>query len=381
MWTQREQVIALNMVPGIGSLRMRRLVDAFGSLQALWEAPREALSRVDGIGPELAHRLDLARRDEAAVLREVEAADRLQASIVTLEEAAYPATLRTIHDPPLALYVRGAWREALDAPCVAVVGSRHASLYGLRIAERLAHDLALRGVTVVSGMARGIDAAAHRGTLAAAGRTLAVLGSGLGRVYPPEHVDLAGQIIERGGALVSEYPMGMPPLAQNFPRRNRVISGLSLGVVVVEAAQCSGALITADCALEQGREVFAVPGPVDATTSHGTHELLRQGARLVVSVEDILEELRLTPQPAVPAEMADQRAAPLDGPEALLMAQLTVEPTHIDALAASSGLAADQAAELLLRLELRGLIAQRPGKYFVRKDARPVESGKCKVES
>jgi DNA processing protein len=300
-------------------------------------------------------------------------------TIVTLADAAYPQALRTIHEPPQTLHIRGSVLPA-DAIAVAVVGARHASLYGLQCAERLSYELALRGITVVSGLARGIDAAAHRGCLKAGGRTLAVLGSGLGRIYPPEHQELAAQIA-RQGAVLSEYPMDMQPFAGNFPRRNRLISGLALGVVIVEASRRSGALITADCALEQGREVFAVPGPMTSVTSQGTHELLKQGARLVTSVEDILDELRLVAQPAREAQpqhlagpprmMAEAAAEPealrtLDG--RVFACVRPREPRSIDAIADESGLSLPEVSSTLLRLELKQVIRQLPGKQFVRAD-------------
>ncbi|MBI4342113.1 MAG: DNA-protecting protein DprA [Candidatus Omnitrophica bacterium] len=274
------------------------MLDAFGGVEPLARATAQALCQVQGVGPVLAKRIVAGFHDEVWLARELERARRQGAAIVTPDDPGYPDALRTITDPPVALYLRGTLTEA-DRVAVAIVGSRHASLYGLQCAEQLAYELALRGVTVVSGLARGIDGAAHRGALRASGRTLAVLGSGLSRVYPDEHRQLAKEIAGHG-AVLSEYPMETQPLPRHFPQRNRLISGLSLGVVVVEAAQRSGALITADCALEQGREVFAVPGPMTAVTSHGTHQLLKQGARLVTSVEDILEELRLQPE-TVPA--------------------------------------------------------------------------------
>lgn len=309
-------------------------------------------------------------------------------AVLTSADADYPAPLREIYDPPAVIYVKGRWTEH-DRIAVAIVGSRHCSRYGERTAGHLAYELALRGVTVVSGMARGIDAAAHWGALKAAGRTLAVLGNGLSSIYPPEHRELA-EAIAQHGAVLSEYPMRMPPMGQNFPRRNRLISGLSLGVVVVEAAAKSGALITADQALEQGREVFAVPGAVDSWTSEGTHQLLKQGAKLVTSVEDILEELRLKwervprprrapsqqgwsptgvpdavgdgpPQPASPAPPRD-----VTDEERLMLEHLSAdEPRDIDTLVAATGLAASACAATLLGLEVKRLVKQLPGKRFV----------------
>lgn len=309
----QERLILLNLIPEVGSTCLRRLLDAFGDLDRLWCAGESQLARVEGISAASARRIAAARQDEARLEQELALAQRHGIAIVTLGDAGYPKALRSISDPPLALYVKGTLLPG-DETAVSVVGARRASLYGLQCAERLGYDLALRGVTVVSGLARGIDAAAHRGALRAKGRSLAVLGSGLLRVYPVEHGSLAEEIAARG-AVLSEYPLEAPPLAQHFPRRNRLISGLSLGVVVVEAAQRSGALITADCALEQGREVFAVPGPVTSATSHGTHQLLKQGARLAASVEDIVEELRLSVQPATDTEAAVERTESGESPD------------------------------------------------------------------
>lgn len=366
MHTDRERLIALNLIPGIGSTRLRRLLDAFGSLDRLWHAGPEALQQVEGIGPALARQLVESRENAGLVQQELALAARQGSAILTLEDPGYPEALRAISDPPLALYVQGTLQPE-DRIAVALVGARRASRYGLECAERLAYDLALHGVTVVSGLARGIDAAAHHGVLKVPGRTLAVLGSGLARVYPPEHAALAARVAAHG-AVMSEYPMQMPPLAQNFPRRNRIVSGLSLGVVVVEAGARSGALISADCALEQGREVMAVPGPVTSVTFRGSHRLLRQGARLVESVDDILEELRLAPQPAPRAEESAGGAAGLPETERRVLACLSAEqPREIDAVAFEAGLAMPEASALLLQLELRQLIRQLPGKRFVRR--------------
>jgi len=281
-------------------------------------------------------------------------------NVLTLQDAAYPAALRTIADPPQRLYVRGTLQEA-DHRAVAVVGARRASAYGLAVAEWLGQELARSGVTVISGLARGIDAAAHRGALQGGGRTIAVLGCGVDIVYPPEHARLTVQIIE-AGAVVSEFPPGTPPLRHQFPRRNRLISGLSLGVVVVEGRADSGALITADCALEQGREVFAVPGGVFAETSALPHRLLQQGAKLLTTVEDILEELRL-PKPPTSAAAS---AIALEGTEAAVYAQLSLDPQHMDVLALRCRLPVAEVARVLLGLELRGLVRALPGQRYVR---------------
>lgn len=377
MLTDRERLILLNMIPDIGSLRLERLVEAFGSLGQLWRASAQDLQRVEGIGPTLAQRVVRGCQDERLLREELAVAQREGIELVTRADAHYPEALRTIHDPPLALYVRGTLPLPTEA-AVGVVGSRRASRYGVEVAEQLAYDLALRGVLVVSGLARGIDAAAHRGALKADGRTIGVLGGGFCRFYPEEHESLARQMAERG-AVMSEYPMRMAPLAQNFPRRNRVISGLSRGVVIVEAAQRSGALITANCALEQGRDVFAVPGPMRSVTSQGTHQLLKEGARLVTSVEDILDELGLaSPQPtagphAMTARGRGQGPAPAglsEGEQRILQGLDEHEPRSIDAIAAHSGLGVSDAASTLLHLELKHLVCQRPGKQFVKSAQR-----------
>lgn len=366
MLTNRERYILLNLIPDVGSVRLRRLLDAFGELERVFGAGEAELRQVEGIGPVLAQRIAAGCQDTRLLAEELRLAAAANVQILTLEDAAYPAALRQLHDPPLALYLRGS--VPAEAPAVAVVGSRHASFYGRQTAERLSYDLALRGITIISGLARGIDGAAHQGALKAGGRTIAVLGNGLSLVYPSEHEKLSRQIVEQG-ALVSEYPMTMRPLAQNFPRRNRLISGLSLGVVVVEAAARSGALITVDCALEQGREVFAVPGPITTPTSQGTHQLLKQGAKLVTSVEDILEELRLTPQPVHRTEVrvpVPESAELVEGQRRVFACLKRDEPRYIDRIAEDSGMDMAEVSSALLQLELRHLVCQLPGKQFVR---------------
>jgi DNA processing protein len=364
MRSSRERLILLNLVPQTASTIWARLFAAFGDLDRLWAADARALQMLGGISSQAARRIVAGRGEERRLDEELRRAGEAGVAVVTLEDAEYPALLRTIPDPPLALYVRG--RLADERPGIAVVGSRHASAYGLQCADRLGYDLALRGLAVVSGLARGIDGAAHEGALKAGGRALAVRGNGLAQIYPLEHEELAARVAEQG-ALVSEYPLETPPHARNFPRRNRIIAGLSLGVVVVEAARRSGALITADLALEQGREVFAVPGPMTAVTSQGTHALLKQGARLVTSVEDILEELGLE-EPAPPARLGPRpgRTA-LEEPQARVFACVSAqEPHYLDVIASESGLAVADVSSALVQLELKRLVRQLPGKRFVR---------------
>ncbi len=369
MLTDRERYLLLNLIPDVGSLRLKRLLDHFGCPERVWGATVQDLQQVQGIGSPLARRIATGCRDERLLGEELLLAQRHGVRILTREDADYPKALRDIPDPPVVLYVRGVL--AVEDAAVALVGSRRASLYGLEVAERLAYELAARGVTIVSGLARGIDGAAHRGALKAGGRTVAVLGNGLSDVYPPEHAALAEQIASRG-AIVSEYPMRMAPLAQNFPRRNRLISGLSLGVVLVEAAQRSGALVTCDCALEQGREVFAIPGRINSVTSQGTHQLLRDGAKLVTCAEDILEELRLAPRPvprgARPGSAGQEDVGrPLTDEEQCLLAQLSPgEPLDFDTVAVKAGLPPAACAATLLALELKRRVKQLPGKRVVK---------------
>jgi len=295
---------------------------------------------------------------------------------ITIEDAGYPENLKNIPSPPQALYVNGTILGS-DKIAVALVGSRRATPYGLQTCERLAYELAVRGVTVVSGMARGIDSAAHRGAIRAGGRTIAVMGSGHNDIYPPENKGLYKEIAS-SGAVVTEYEDDKPPLAENFPRRNRIISGLSLGVVVVEAARNSGALITASFAAEQGRDVLAVPGKVSSTTSAGTNELIKDGARLVQSADDIMEELSLSEvTPPGLEKMKDQskRASmtkayiynSLNEDERRLYKELSDEPLYIDELLEKCGMTPSRGSKALLSLELKRLIEQLPGKQFIKK--------------
>ena len=298
---------------------------------------------------------------------------------ITIDDAEYPKNLKNIYNPPKQLYVSGSLL-AEDATAVALVGSRRASIYGLEMSEKLAYELALRGVTIVSGMARGIDSAAHRGALKARGRTIAVLGSGHDNIYPPENEGLYEEI-SKAGAVLSEFENNVPPLPRNFPQRNRIISGLSLGLVVVEAARNSGALITADFAAEQGRAVFAVPGKISSHTSSGTNELIKDGARLVQSVDDILEELSLAEIRTVPAgenREIEERITKktrmyvynsLTDDERKVYKILSDEPIYIDEILAKSGLERAKTSTALLNLQLKHLIDELPGKQFVRKES------------
>ena len=361
--------IALSLLPGVGPITARRAVEihrdpdevAFRLPAAAWrEVPGIDREAIDGI---VTSRPSLARRVEA----EWDAAVRLNVRIVTRDEAAYPSLLAALPDAPCVLYLRG----SLADPCVrvAIVGSRRATAYGRSTAQTLSADLAELGVEIVSGGARGIDSCAHRGALDAGGRTVAVLGSGLGRTYPPENAPLFDRI-ERAGALLSEFPVAMPPLAGNFPRRNRLISALSAAAIVVEATEKSGSLITAAHALEQGREVMAVPGPVTSEQSRGCHRLIQQGAKLVQRVEDVLDELspmyrRALGEPGSPPTSAAP-AADLPPDERTVLSLFDdPRPLHVDRLAEAApfGIARLQAA--LFALSLRGCIDPLAGGYYV----------------
>jgi DNA processing protein len=365
---ERLDLLRLTLVPGAGPLTCRALLEHFGSAGAVFDAPSSALRDVHGVGPKLAGKLAAARR-EIDPEAEWAACQRAGVAILFHGEEAYPAALREIPDPPPVLYVRGSI-EPTDALAIGIVGSRHATPYGLRCAERLAQGLARVGLTVISGLARGIDAAAHRGALKAGGRTLAVVANGLSRVYPPEHAALADEIAGGRGAILSEMPLGQVPIAQLFPQRNRIISGLSLGVIVVEATPRSGSLSTARHATEQNREVFAVPGPIDSLASRGCHRLLRDGAGLVESVDDILEALG----PLVREVRPGADAVPVRHPAELalsanergLLGQLGDQPVSIDALIVATGMTAPQVIATLAVLEMRRLVKRVPGNQFVR---------------
>ncbi len=350
--------LGFNLVRGIGPMKVRALLDHFGDLEAAWHAAaaelrqagldRRALSSLLTARP----RLDL----------DAELGKLAQQGIKTLtwDDPDYPAHLRQIPDPPPLLYIRGELTSA-DEWAVAVVGTRRASAYGKTMTQRLVTDLALNQVTIVSGLARGIDAEAHRAALKAGGRTIAVLGCGLDLIYPPEHRNLAREVVERG-ALIGEYALGTHPEASNFPPRNRIISGLSLGVLVVEAGLKSGALITADYAADQGRDVFAVPGNLFVRSSAGTNRLIQEGAKLVMGAEDILEELNLM----MVAQQAEVRAVvPESQTEALLLQYLSLEPVHVDEISLQSGLPIADVTSNLALMELKGMVRQVGGMNYV----------------
>jgi DNA processing protein len=360
--------VALAQVPGItGNARRYHDLLLVGAPAEIFSKPRPVLAEI--VGLEVAERL-IAYDWRRAATEQATLAQRFGARLVLLPDADYPVLLRPIDLPPPFLLVRGdLLRE--DALGVAIVGSRRGSPYGLRVAERLAVDLGGRGVTVVSGLARGIDTAAHRGALEVGGRTIAVLGSGVDVLYPPENGRLAREVA-RAGAVVSQFPMGTPPLPHHFPARNRLIAGLTLGTVVVEAAERSGALITARLAGELGREVYAVPGNVSAEGSQGTNGLIRDGARLIQGWEDVVAEwpadLREALRPVLapgPSSRGDVPEVPAPKASALL-ALLGEEPVAIDTLVEQSRLPSDQASAELIALELRGLVRRIDGQRYIR---------------
>jgi len=369
--TELEYLIALNSVPDVGYVRIKNLIARFGGLEAVFKATRAQLEETDKIGPKISSAI--AGCDVEKILEaELKLAAASGARIISYLDDEYPANLKQIYDPPAVLYIKGSFVPE-DKYSVAIVGSRRASRYGLQTAERFGMEFAARGMTVVSGLARGIDAAGHRGALKAKGRTLAVLGSGLANIYPPEHAELAGSIIDGGGALISEFPMACEPYKDNFPRRNRIISGLSLGIVVVEAAKGSGALITTDFALEQGRELFAVPGNAGSATSAGTNMLIKQGAKLVESADDVIEELgdmikgHMRPSAAMTPRAASCRASGLEGPQKKVLESLGDTPVSVDEIMDGTQLDAPEAIGALVRLEIMGLVERLPGQSYVRK--------------
>lgn len=343
----------------MGNVTFRRLLERFGSPRAVFAASRAELKSVHGVGEAAVESIKTFDCRQA-VARECAAMERHGVEIVTWLDSHYPRLLREIADAPPFLYVKGMLAE--DEVAVAVVGARRASTYGRMTTERLSKELAGYGVTIVSGMARGIDTAAHRGALAGGGRTLGILGCGVDQVYPPENRPLFEQVVANG-ALISEFPMGTLPLAENFPRRNRIISGLSHGVLVVEAAVNSGSLITAQMALEQGRDVYAVPGNIDSGVSQGTNQLIKQGAKLVSCIEDILDEL--PGSASLTSALPRERRFDLSPDEETVHCLLAASPLHIDEITTKSALTAGDVSAILLRLELKGAVQQLPGKYFV----------------
>jgi DNA processing protein len=351
--------IALSLLPDVGPARARKLLSVFANPEMIFRAGFDDLRQVDGIGAVVAKKI----RDFSSwgdIGRQISEMEAMDIKVISLQESSYPEMLKEIDDAPVVIYARG---DILpnDKFAIAIVGSRRLTQYGTSVAEKISEDLAACGFTVVSGMARGVDSISHRGALRAGGRTIAVLGSGLDIPYPPENKTLMEDIVKSGCAL-SEFPPGTPPEKENFPRRNRLISALSLGVLVVEATLDSGALITARYAAEQGREVFAVPGNITSRCSEGTNELLRRGAILVRRAEDIVEEL--APVLKGFLRTRDNIRENISDEEKRLCNLLSGEPKQIDVISRESGLASSKALGILLGLELKGAVKQITGKRF-----------------
>jgi DNA processing protein len=364
--------ITLSLVTGVGSRTAARLLDRFGAPEAVLTASRAALE-ASGLKDDLIERIQSSEPRRAAE-QELKKVEGLGAEVLALDDPRYPAWLREIYDPPVVLYGLGKIDEALSRPCVAVVGTRKPSTYGVNAATQLSRDLATRGLTIVSGFARGIDTAAHRGALEANGKTIAILGTGLDMDYPRENRKLADAIRENG-ALLTEFTTGTPPVPLNFPFRNRIISGISLGVLVVEAAEHSGSLITSRMALEQNRELFAVPGNITSSKSFGPNYLIKEGAKLVQLWRDVVEELPYEVRRTI---LAQELASPAAEPETptLVLSELETKvfgllsadtPAHVDELLVASGLPSPDLMRALLDLEVKDVIKQLPGKNFVRK--------------
>jgi len=359
---EREAYVALNLMADIGPVGVRSLVTALGSPQAIFTAMKAEFLRAEGIGPAQADKI-IAQRDSLQPDEEIKRAERLGAQILTPVDDAYPKPLLQIHDPPLALYVFGTL-EPGDKRAIGVVGSRHTTLYGRECSEKLSYQLVQSGFVVVSGLARGIDTAAHRGALKGGGRTLAVLGGALDCLYPPENADLAREIAQHG-AVLSEFPLGRKPDKTTFPMRNRIISGLSMGILVVEAGLGSGALITVDQALDQGRTVFAVPGRIDSPSSKGTHQLIRNGARLVENVDDILDEFEFLIPPGPrnrDTAATESKRPPLLPEEERIVHALEDGEQDLDTLTRATGLSPARVSALLIGLEMKRMVRMQPGR-------------------
>lgn len=368
---ESDALLILNAISGLGSIRIRKLIEKYGSACEVLSVKKEAFLMERLIPLEVVENI-LQFPQQVFLEKEYAFLKKNNVSFISFKDQGYPERLLEITDFPIILYVKGDG-EKLKSLNLAIVGSRQASLYGTTMAAQFAERLSELGLTIVSGMARGIDTYAHQGALKVGGSTIAVLGCGLNYIYPAENEELMEKITKQG-AVISEFPMDVAPIAHNFPRRNRIISGLSLGVLVVEATLKSGALITADCALEQGKEVFAIPGKVDNLQSQGVHNLIKQGAKLVTCVEDILEELKNPIEEflggaTIPPRESVELSIPqtnLPEHEQLIYSYLNERPIHMDELKERCGLVISSLGSLLFKLELKKLIKQLPGKMFVR---------------
>ena len=350
--------VGFNLIPGIGAVKFSLLENHFGDLGRAWHASATEL-RSAGLDPKSVEKI-IATRPRISFDNEMEKLEKYKIRVVTHNSFDYPPRLKEIYDYPPVLYIRGILTSE-DEIAIAVVGTRRASIYGRQVTEEIVADLARNKITIISGLAKGIDSIAHRAALEAGGRTIAVSGCGLDMVYPSEHVTLARQIMEHG-ALISEFPLGTRPKAEHFPQRNRIMSGMSLGVLIVEAGETSGALLTAQWALEQNREVFAVPGSIFSPVSKGTNRLIQEGAKLVRHYSDILEELNLT---MVAQQLEMKEIIPPTDTEAQLLRYLSKEATHIDEICRHSGLPIATVSSTLTMLELKGLAKQVGGMNYV----------------
>lgn len=356
--------VGFSLVPGVGRVRFAQLENYFGSLENAWQAGPADLKRA-GLDARVVRAITAARSG-LSLDAEMEKLERYGVKVFCRNDPEYPSRLKEIYDYPPVLYVRGSLLPE-DEWCLAVVGTRRATVYGRQVAEEMVTDLARSKITIVSGLARGIDSVAHHSALEAGGRSIAVFGCGLDMVYPSENATLARRVMEQG-ALVSEYPLGTKPRPENFPRRNRIMSGLSLGVLVIEASKTSGAMITAHLALEQNREVFAIPGSILAPQSRGTNHLIQEGAKLVQDYTDILEELNLT---TVAHQMEIKEVIPTSDIETVLLKQLGAEPAHIDEVCRGSQLPVSQVSSTLAMMELKGLVRQvGTMSYILAREAR-----------
>jgi DNA processing protein len=370
--------IALNMTPGVGPRAATKLLESFGSASSVFNARRGELESLR-LRPETIESI-IARDLHERASGELNRVKELGGDVLILDDGSYPSLLREIDDPPPVLYVKGDWRACFEQPAVGVVGSRTCSTYGENASEMLSRDLASRGICIISGLARGIDAAAHRGAIKGNGKTIAVLGTGIDAVYPRENTGLVRDILNSGGCVVSQFPLGTPPLKDNFPYRNRIISGLSLGVLIVEASERSGSLITARLAAEQNREVMAVPGNITSGNSFGTNYLIKSGAKLVQQWQDVVAELPSEISAAIlPPKIEEERAEDATRQPDLLPADLNDnerrvwavlapdDATHIDVLLETSGLSFGDLNNVLVSLDIRDLIRVLPGKNYARR--------------
>lgn len=365
--TAKEAFIALNLIGHVGPVRVRQLLDYFGDAPTILRATKPQLLQVRGIGEETADAI-CGWESSVDLSGELQRVKDFDCRVLTQADEEYPELLRQIYDPPIALYFKGSLTPQ-DKNSVALVGSRQTTSYGVETARKLGYQLAYVGVTVISGGARGIDTAAHQGALAAKGRTIAVLGTGINLVFPPENADLFERI-SASGAVMTQFPFNRPADKQTFPIRNRIVAGMTLGTVVVEANLNSGALITANFATDYGRQVFAVPGRIDSPRSKGCHDLIKKGAKLCEGAEDVLSEFEyLFPasnKPASPAETGVLPALTLSDNESKILAVVTQEETHIDEVIRASGLPTSAVSVGLLSLEMKRLVRQLPGKVFIR---------------